>query len=87
MTMKMVRRSGVEVSVAEAKAKLSELLKRVEAGEHVTITRRGKSVAVLSPAARAYKPLPSRAEFRESIGRTGKSALAELLKMRDEARY
>ena len=77
----------MEVSVAEAKAKLSELLKRVEAGEKVTITRRGKSVAVLSPTEKAYKPLPSRAEFRESIGRTGKSALEELRNMRDEARY
>ena len=32
-------------SVAEARAKLSELLQYVEAGETVTITRRGKAVA------------------------------------------
>lgn len=35
------------VSVAEAKARLSELLARVEAGETVSITRRGKPVAKL----------------------------------------
>ena len=34
-----------EVSVAEAKAHLSELLDRVERGEEVVITRRGKPVA------------------------------------------
>ena len=34
----------------EAKTKLAELLDRVEAGETVTITRRGKAVAKLIPA-------------------------------------
>lgn len=35
----------------EAKTKLAELLDRVEAGETVTITRHGKAVARLVPAA------------------------------------
>ena len=35
------------VSVAEAKAHLSELIARVEAGETVSITRRGRPVARL----------------------------------------
>lgn len=77
----------MEVSVAEAKAKLSELLTRVEAGESVTITRRGKPVAVLSRSERVYRPLPSRAELRGSVGRTGPSILEELRRMRDEVRY
>jgi antitoxin (DNA-binding transcriptional repressor) of toxin-antitoxin stability system len=77
----------VEVSVAEAKAKLSELLTRVEAGESVTITRRGKPVAVLSRSGRVYKPLPSRAEVRERFGKVEGGALKSLLAMRDEARY
>jgi len=34
----------------EAKTKLAELLDKVEAGETVTITRRGKAVAMLVPA-------------------------------------
>ena len=38
-----------EVGVFEAKNKLSELLDRVERGEQVTITRRGKAVARLMP--------------------------------------
>lgn len=35
----------------EAKTKLAELLDKVEAGETVTITRRGRPVAKLVPAA------------------------------------
>jgi prevent-host-death family protein len=37
------------VSLTHAKAHLSALIDRVEAGETVTITRRGKEVARLSP--------------------------------------
>lgn len=39
------------VGAFEAKTKLAELLDKVEAGETVTITRRGKAVAKLVPAA------------------------------------
>lgn len=35
------------VPVAEAKARFSELLKAVEAGEEIVITRRGRAVARL----------------------------------------
>ena len=41
-----------EVGAFEAKTHLSELLAAVEAGETVTITRRGKPVAQLSPVGR-----------------------------------
>lgn len=77
----------MQVSVAEAKSKLSELLKRVEAGEKVTITRRGKPVAVLSPSEKVDRPFPPRGEFRASVKRTGEGALSELRRMRDEYRY
>ena len=40
----------MQVNVAEAKAKLSELLARVEAGEEITIARAGKPIARLCPA-------------------------------------
>ena len=36
---------GIVVGAFEAKTKLAELLDKVEAGESVTITRRGKAVA------------------------------------------
>lgn len=38
---------GIVVGAFEAKTKLAELLKKVEAGESVTITRHGKAVAQL----------------------------------------
>jgi prevent-host-death family protein len=38
---------GIVVGAFEAKTKLAELLDKVEAGESVTITRRGKAVAQL----------------------------------------
>lgn len=38
-----------EVGAYEAKTHLPELLKRVEQGERITITRHGKPVAVLAP--------------------------------------
>ena len=37
------------VGAYEAKTKLPELLKRVELGEHITIARHGKPIAVLIP--------------------------------------
>jgi antitoxin (DNA-binding transcriptional repressor) of toxin-antitoxin stability system len=37
----------MNVSVAEAKAKFSELLKRAEAGEEIVVTRHGKPVATI----------------------------------------
>lgn len=40
---------GRSVSVADAKAHLSEIIDAVEKGEHVEITRRGKPVADLVP--------------------------------------
>lgn len=41
----------MRVGAYEAKTKLAALLDRVEAGEHVEITRYGRVVAVLSPPA------------------------------------
>jgi prevent-host-death family protein len=41
----------ITVGSFEAKTKLAELLDKVEAGETITITRRGKAVAKLVPTA------------------------------------
>lgn len=46
-----------KISLAEAKAHLSELLDRVEAGESIDITRRGKPVARLTAVAKPRKPI------------------------------
>lgn len=39
----------MNISVAEAKAKFSELIKRAEAGEEILVTRHGKVVARVMP--------------------------------------
>ena len=44
-------------SLADAKARLSELIDKVEAGETVEITRRGKPVAKVVPTERALEPI------------------------------
>ncbi len=76
-------------SVADAKAHLSELLDRVESGEDVVITRRGKPVARISPTAPDKRgPLPSMAAFRESMaGQIKGSVLESLREERRNARY
>lgn len=45
------------ISLAEAKARLSELVDRVEAGDSIDITRRGKAVARLTAVAKPRKPI------------------------------
>ncbi len=45
------------VNLADAKARLSEWVARAEAGEVVSITRRGKPVARLIAAEHARKPV------------------------------
>ena len=77
----------VTVNLAQAKARLSELLDRVEAGQEVLITRRGKAVAHLSAAVRPRKPLPLQelAGFREAMPRLRRPA-AELLREAREER-
>lgn len=45
------------ISLADAKAHLSDLIDRVEAGDSIDITRRGKPVARLTAVARPRKPI------------------------------
>lgn len=47
-----------EIGAFEAKNRLSALLERVEHGEEILITRRGRPVAKLVPA----RPMPDRAD-------------------------
>ena len=77
----------VSVSLVHAKAHLSELLDRVEAGQEVVITRRGRAVAHLSAVVRQRKPLPLEelTEFRESMPRLRRPAAELLREIRDES--
>ena len=79
-----------EVGAFEAKNKLSELLDRVEKGERVLITRRGKPVAELIPPARVRDVEKAREAMRRIRERAsqfgGKFDWEEWKKYRDEGR-
>ena len=47
----------MDVSVAEAKNRLPELIRAMEDGEQVIITRHGKPVAQIVPAPREHRPI------------------------------
>lgn len=60
----------INVPVAEAKNRLSELIARVEAGEEIAVTRRGKPVVRLVPA-EAVDAKTRRARVAEAFRRLG----------------
>jgi len=76
----------VTVNVAHAKAHLSELLDRVEAGEEVIITRHGKPVAQMCQMSSPKKPLDldKLAAFRATLPLQRRSSADVLREMRDE---
>jgi len=74
------------VSVADTKAHLSKLLDRIEKGEEIVVTRRGKPVARLSPIRPRKRPLPALAEFREQIPPLKTTGSTVLQMIREEGR-
>lgn len=73
------------VNLAVAKARLSELINKVESGEEVVITRHGRPVARVVPATPLKLPVPLKrlAELRKQLpARKGSSAQA-LRELRD----
>jgi prevent-host-death family protein len=79
-----------EFSVFDAKNKLSALLDQVERGDEVAITRRGKVIAMLVPAAsadRAQAAAERLRVLRQTIaGRGVALRWDELKRYRDEGR-
>jgi len=77
------------VSLADAKARLSELVDRAEAGEDICITRRGKPAVRLTQLERSRKPIDFEAwrKIRESMPMQSESAGDFIRRMRDEDRY
>jgi prevent-host-death family protein len=77
------------VSLADAKARLSELVDRAEAGEDICITRRGKPAVRLTQLERPRKPIDFEAwrKIRESMPMQSESAGDFIRRMRDEDRY
>lgn len=77
------------ISLADAKAHLSELIDRVEAGDSIDITRRGKPVARLTAVAQPRKRIDlSQLRSLTSTMPPASEDAAELVrKMRDSDRY
>ncbi|MDP3489655.1 MAG: type II toxin-antitoxin system prevent-host-death family antitoxin [Phenylobacterium sp.] len=77
------------ISLAEAKAHLSELVDRVEAGESIEITRRGKRVARLTASDQPRKAVDLAALQALTLSlRPADQDAADLVRaMRDGERY
>lgn len=76
------------VNLAQAKAHLSELLDKVEAGEEVMITRYGRAIAHVRAATSAKQPLPldELAALRASLPPLDRPSADILREARDEER-
>jgi len=68
---------SVQMNIAEAKSKLSELVARAERGERVVLARKGKPAVILTPLAAQDQPLTP---FQKACG-----AFARLGELSDEA--
>ena len=75
-----------QVGVFEAKTHLSELLAAVEAGEEITIPRRGRAVARLVPVAAATGRGAALARITALRRRIGGLTVEDILSARDEGR-
>ncbi len=77
------------INLADAKAHLSELIDRVEAGDSIAITRRGKPVARLTAAARPRQRIDAAAlrSLTEAMPKQAQDAADLVRAMRDGDRY
>lgn len=65
----------MRISVTEAKALLTELIRRAEAGEEIVLTRHGQPAVRLAP----ITPVPARETRRELIRAARASAAAKVI--------
>jgi prevent-host-death family protein len=77
------------INLADAKAHLSELVDRVEAGDSIDITRRGKPVARLTAVARPRRPIDAALlqSLTAAMPPQSQSAADLVRSMRDGDRY
>jgi prevent-host-death family protein len=74
----------IAINLAEAKARLSDLVSKAENGQETVIMRRGAAVARLVPMAAPKLALRSRAQFRATLPRARKSSAAVIRQLRNE---
>lgn len=72
------------VNVKEARQKFARLVGQARRGRSVTLTRRGKAVALLTPPEPAHRRFPDLSAFRASLGKPSKSIIG---KLRENQRY
>ena len=77
----------LEINTKEVRGHFSSILDRVERGEEVVITHRGKRIARLTPLNEKCTPLPSLNKLRESIKIVGKPLSQTVIIQREEERY
>lgn len=91
MTIYLVTLAAVmsTINLADAKARLSELVERAEAGERIVITKRGKPVLELTrPKAELCRiDLSQLRALTDRLPRQKQSAGDALRDLRDQARY
>jgi len=77
------------INLADAKTRLSELIDRVEAGDSIDITRRGKAVARLTAVARPRKRIDAALlqSLTEAMPPQAQDAAGLVRSMRDGDRY
>ena len=80
---------GPSLSLAEAKARLSEVMAHVESGNVLQVTRRGRPVATISPVLAPRKPfdLATLRALTDSMEKSPVDAGTFVRQMRDEDRY
>ena len=74
-------------TLAEAKAQLSRLIRMVEAGEEVTITKRGRAVVKIVPSDPPRQHMPSLAEHRAQMSQQTEPAGEFVRRLRESDRY
>jgi len=76
-----------EVSVREARERISQLLERVQAGEEVLILRRGRPAARLVAPPSGEVAFRSRASLRDELPDMRESAAEAIRRMREAERF
>jgi prevent-host-death family protein len=73
--------SSINISISEAKAQLTELARRAEAGEDIVLTRHGRPVLRLVPV----QYIPSTAEKRDLFANIMQSGRAKAVAADEDA--
>ena len=77
----------IEINAKKARGQLSSLLTKVEDGEEVVISRRGRRVARMISLKESHKRLPSLKDFRAKVRISGEPLSGIVIQSREEERY